>query len=191
MLDAALRVWSDVGAGGVTMAAIAEAAAVSKPVLYECFANKDAVLLALLEREERRLLSTALASLPTSIDVDDPHADTVAAYRSFFEAVITHPLSWRVVFDAQRPFSGAVPAVVARRYAEGRGEVVRQVSTLLAVTSLAPAFRGEAELVILAEHAVSLAETNGWLLLQPGTSWRADTLAEVVARLLLGGLRGA
>ncbi|RYI99905.1 MAG: TetR/AcrR family transcriptional regulator, partial [Actinomycetales bacterium] len=37
VLDAALQVWNDLGAAGVTMAAVAEQAQVSKPVLYECF----------------------------------------------------------------------------------------------------------------------------------------------------------
>lgn len=182
--------WNDLGAAGVTMAAIADQAGVSKPVLYECFDNKDAVLLALLEREEGRLLRSAFASLPESVDPDDPHRDVAAAYRSFFDAVVSHPLSWRVVFDAQQAATSGVPGVVGRRYRAGRAQVVSQVAVLLELAGLAPAFRGEAELAVVAEHAVSLAERNGWVLLQGDHTWRADTLADVVTRLLLTGLSG-
>lgn len=188
VLDAALRAWNARGRAGVTMAAIAAEAQVSKPVLYECFANKEAVLAALLDREEEVLLRSALEAVPTSLS--SPLRDVAAAYRSFFEAVVDHPLSWRVVFDARRTGATDVPGVVGRRYRTGRAQVVRQVATLLDLTGLAPAFRGEAELLVAAEHVVGLAEVNGWLLLQEGTTWRPDTLADVVARLLLGGLLG-
>ncbi|KQY59706.1 hypothetical protein ASD11_09185 [Aeromicrobium sp. Root495] len=190
VLDAALQVWNDLGAAGVTMAAVAEQAQVSKPVLYECFESKDAVLLALLEREERRLLRSALGSLPESVDPDDPRRDVARAYRSFFDAVSLHPLSWRVVFDAQQAATSGVPSVVGRRYRAARAQVVSQVAVLLEVAELAPSFHGPAELAVVAEHAVSLAERNGWVLLQDDHDWQADTLADLVARILLSGLSG-
>ncbi|MGH3475184.1 MAG: TetR/AcrR family transcriptional regulator, partial [Aeromicrobium sp.] len=64
VLDAALTVWDHEGYRGTTMAAIAAEAGVSKPVLYECFDNKDEVLGALLDREEERLMSATQAALP-------------------------------------------------------------------------------------------------------------------------------
>jgi len=50
ILDAALEVFSANGYAGTTMQSVADAAGVTKPVVYDCFANRDELLLALLAR---------------------------------------------------------------------------------------------------------------------------------------------
>jgi AcrR family transcriptional regulator len=55
-LDAALNVYVERGYQGTSMQAVADAAGATKPVGNECFPNKDEFLLALFDREERRLL---------------------------------------------------------------------------------------------------------------------------------------
>ncbi|MGH3996263.1 MAG: helix-turn-helix domain-containing protein, partial [Pseudonocardiaceae bacterium] len=48
ILDAALEVYVQQGYRGTSMQAVADAAGVTKPVVYECYPNKDELLLALL-----------------------------------------------------------------------------------------------------------------------------------------------
>src|SRR5690349_23093910 len=76
VLDAALAVWAEHGYRGTTMAAIAAQAKVSKPVLYECFDTKDAVLRALLDREEDRLMRATQQAL--AVDASSDLRTTVA-----------------------------------------------------------------------------------------------------------------
>src|SRR5919197_1603772 len=66
VLDAALREFVKHGYRGTSMEAIADAAEVSKPVVYECYPSKEKLFRALLEREERRLGEAVAASLPRS-----------------------------------------------------------------------------------------------------------------------------
>ncbi len=184
VLDAALAVWDEHGYRGTTMAAIAAQAEVSKPVLYECFDNKDEVLRALLDREEERLMSATQAALPVEI-TDDLHATVAASYEAFFNAVLTHPRSWRIVVDAQR----AVPTEIGTRYRQGRAVFVDQIASL--TRAFAP--RGdqltEAEAHVVAANIASLAEDNASLLLrqEPGPdAWTPAALAAFVARIALG-----
>src|SRR5213595_1635310 len=74
VLDAALREFVKHGYGGTSMEAIAEAAQVSKPVVYECFPSKEKLFRALLEREERNLTEGVAAALPTEPSFEDLEA---------------------------------------------------------------------------------------------------------------------
>lgn len=184
VLDAALTVWDEAGYRGTTMAAIAAEAGVSKPVLYECFDNKDQVLSALLDREEERLIATTQAALPVEI-TDDLQATVTASYEAFFKAVLAHPKSWRIVVDAQR----AVPTEIGDRYRAGRTVFVDQIAAL--VRTFAP--RGDQlsdpEAHVVASNIASLAEDNASLLLrqEPGPdAWTPEDLAAFVGRIALG-----
>src|SRR5438128_7131431 len=68
VLDAALPLFVEHGYPATSMDMIAEAAGVTRPVIYDCFANKEELFTALLERESGRLLENALASLPREMD---------------------------------------------------------------------------------------------------------------------------
>lgn len=184
VLDAALAVWDEDGYSGTTMAAIAARAEVSKPVLYECFDNKDEVLRALLDREEERLMSTTQAALPTEVTAD-LRATVAASYEAFFTAVLAHPRSWRVVVDAQR----VMPPEIGTRYQRARAAFVEQIASL--VRAFAP--RGDrltdAEAHVVASNFASLAEDNASLLLrqEPGPdAWTPADLAAFVSGVALG-----
>ena len=71
MLDAALEQFVEHGYRGTSMEAIAEAAGVSKPVVYECYPSKEKLFRALLEREEQRLGEAVAAALPKSPSFED------------------------------------------------------------------------------------------------------------------------
>src|SRR5687768_2696668 len=71
ILDAALKLFVKQGYHGTSMEAIAKAAEVTKPVVYDCYAGKEELFEALLKREERRLLEAVGAAFPTELDLSD------------------------------------------------------------------------------------------------------------------------
>src|SRR5919206_3162408 len=80
ILDAALEVYVEHGYKGTSMQAVADAAGVTKPVVYECFPNKDELLLALLDREEQRLMDAITESLPNNPVSDNVEAVLAAGF---------------------------------------------------------------------------------------------------------------
>ena len=183
VLDAALAVWDAEGYRGTTMAAIAARAGVSKPVLYECYDNKDEVLRALLDREEGLLMSATQAALPVD-DAKGLRATVAAAYEAFFEAVLAHPVSWRIVVDAQR----VIPKAIESRYHQARAIIVEQIAELVRRLTPGGDHLTDAESLVLASNFASLAEDNASLLLrqQPGPdAWTPASLAAFVTRVAL------
>src|SRR2546423_15524785 len=83
ILDAALEVYVERGYKGTSMQAVADAAGGNKPGVYECFPNKDELLLALLERGERRLLGAITESLPSHLLSDNVEAVLAAGVTPF------------------------------------------------------------------------------------------------------------
>lgn len=187
VLDAALTVWTRHGYGGTTIALIAEAAGVSKPVVYDCYADKDDVLRALLRREEERLVGAAQDALPDSIDAADVVAVTRSGFEAFFRATLEHPDSWRVVLEAQHVHD---PAIAAKVVAV-RDTLVDQLAALLG-HHLASHDRPHPPRTtrLVARNLIALAETNAAMLLrdsdEPGAdAWDPAELAGAVTDLVM------
>lgn len=127
VLDAALEVFVEKGYFGSTMSAIADAAGVTKPVVYECYPNKEGVYAALLDREEERLLAAIRAALPERIDVGDLRSVLSSGLAALFTAAMSAPDSWRIVYDAQRGH----PSAVADRVHQARQSILATLTTLV------------------------------------------------------------
>lgn len=186
VLDSALAIAVTLGPGAVTMTSVAEHLGVTKPVVYACFATRDELLLALLEREERRLLDGVLAALPAEPALEDPKRMLVDGFRALFKTVAERPDSWRIVFAA-----GADPAV-AERFQRGRALVAAQVAALMR-----PALSrwGVAEidrkLPVLVEIFMGAAEGAVRVSLGPDSGWSTDDLGEFVGGTVFRALRNA
>jgi AcrR family transcriptional regulator len=186
ILDAALEVYVERGYRGTSMQAVADAAGVTKPVVYECYPNKDELLLALLDREERRLLDAITESLPTNLVSDNVEAVLAAGLTAFLAGAGQAPNSWRVVFDSGWG-SGSVVAARVRRVRE---MVVGQLRELVHQYMVA----GEVDDIdrrapVVAELIVSVSESCARMLVLERYPWTAAELATYVARLLARGLR--
>lgn len=79
------------------MDTIAEAAGVSKPVLYQHFASKQDLYLALIDDSAAHLDSVLEAALGST---DDPHEQVRVTYRSYFEFVISHREEFIILFNS-------------------------------------------------------------------------------------------
>jgi len=188
VLDAALEIFVERGYRGTSMQAVADAVGVTKPVLYECFQNKDEMLLALLDREERRLLDAITAALPTSPSFDNLEAVLAAGLTAFLVAAGQAPNSWRVVFDARR----GSDAVVSTRVWRAREMLLGQLQELVqAYLETVRTDDVERKAPVVAELLASIAESCARMLVLDGYPWTAPELATYVSRLLTRGVNRA
>lgn len=185
VLDAALEVLLKRGYDGTTMSAIAQAAGVTKPVVYECFDNKDDVMRSLLKREEQRLLDGVEAALPEELDFSDLTALLKISYTAFFSAALESPDSWRLVFESQR----GIPDVLAARIRRARLVIIEQIQQMVGVfLSSRASANPERESAAIAEILVSVAESGARLLLNDSGKdkpWTPEELASFVTEGLL------
>ncbi|MGH3671648.1 MAG: TetR/AcrR family transcriptional regulator [Pseudonocardiaceae bacterium] len=186
ILDAALEVYVEHGYRGTSMQAVAGAAGVTKPVVYECFASKDELLLALLDREERRLLDAISESLPSNLVSDNVEAVLAAGLTAFLTGAGQAPNSWRVVFDSG--WGSGSP--VAERVRRVREMVVGQLRALVRQSMVAAGIEDiDRKVPVVAELIATVSESCARMLVLERYPWTAAELATYVARLLARGLR--
>ncbi|GAA1699044.1 TetR/AcrR family transcriptional regulator [Kribbella sp. NPDC056951] len=182
LLDAALEVFSEKGFAGTTMQSVADAAGVTKPVVYDSFANRDELLLALLAREEQHLVISIVAALPADPTVGTPEEHVLDGLTAFLSTAAENPQSWRIVFGAQY---GAAP-VVADRVRAARAFLVEGLRLTL-VKSLPGVTDPDANLPVLAELLASMTEASARMLVVDGTDRTPAELAKVVSKVVGGG----
>lgn len=184
VLDAALSLFVEHGYRGTSMDAIAAAAGVTKPVVYECYPGKEPLFRALLEREEGRLLGAVGEAMPRALAFDDVERLLTDGLRALLSAAAAAPDSWRVVFESQH---GAEPAV-ARRIRRAREAVLARLRELVAAyLRAAGADDAERKAPVLAELLASLAEGGVRVLLADEGDWSPVELAAFVASVAVHG----
>jgi AcrR family transcriptional regulator len=105
LLDAAREVFTTKGYHASAMDDIAEAAGVSKPVLYQHFSSKLDLYLALLDQSCESLV----AIVQQAVDSTDHNADrVVAAMGAFYEFVSSASGEFRFVFESDLTGDGSV-----------------------------------------------------------------------------------
>ena len=180
VLDAALKLFVERGYAGASMDAIAEAAGVTKPVVYECYPSKEELFRALLEREEQRLLEAVSAALPAEVRVEGVEELLVKAFTALLTAAAAAPDSWRVVFGSDQ---GSEPAI-ARRFRRGREAIVAQMERLVEPVLAEAGVEGPARKAPLyAELLASIGEGGVRTLLEPGSDWTPEELGTLLANL--------
>jgi AcrR family transcriptional regulator len=182
ILDAALQVFAARGYAGTTMQAIADAAGVTKPVVYDCFGNRDELLLALLAREEQHLVISIVAALPADPSVGTPEEHVLEGLTAVLTAVQKQPQSWRIVFGAQY---GAAP-VVADRVRAARAFLVESLR-LTMLKSLPGVSDPDANLPVLAELLAAMTESCARMLVNGTTDRTPAELARTVSQVVAGG----
>jgi AcrR family transcriptional regulator len=176
ILEVALDVLGSAGYHGASMNDIADAAGVTKPVLYQHFASKRELFLALVDEAGQRLLTaitTATANVP------DGKQQTELGFRAYFRWVAEDHESFMLLFGG-----GA-------RRDEEFSESVRRI-TDLAASAIAPLIAVDIdseERRTIAHGLVGLAEGASRRLVDRGTPFDPDQVAETISRLAWAGLR--
>src|SRR3954470_7203907 len=178
LLDVALEVFAERGVHGTSMDEVAEAAGVTKPVLYQHFGSKRDLYLQLLDDVGQRLLEDVQKATAAA---GGPRQQVASGFEAYFRFVADHESAFRLLFggdgrEADREFADAV-----RRVEDAMADAV----ALLIEADIDDDHRG-----LLAYGVVGLAEATSrhWVL--TGRREELDTLSSRVADLTWAGLRG-
>lgn len=182
VLDAALTLFLERGYEGTSMAAVAEAAGVTKPVVYACFPSKDELFRALLRREEERILEEIQSAFETA-DLSDPQATLIEGFTGFLRAVAASPDVYQLIFLGE----GGGNMAVARRIQRGREAQVETLSELArrwlrARNGSGPRISLDARARLLGNAIAGLAESGARLLLSGTDGWTPETLGRELGR---------
>ncbi|MEU7476343.1 TetR/AcrR family transcriptional regulator [Lentzea sp. NPDC042327] len=181
LLDAALGLIS-AGFDTVTMESVARAAAVTKPVLYDLFANRAELISALLDREATRATDQVLAALPTDFATRAPDDAFADAVRVFVQAVVDCPDRWRLVLlppeGTPREFRAQVELV--------RSGVLAQIEELAALGLEELGGLDDLDSALLGHAMLALAEMSGRLVLTDPDKFTPDRLVAFVTRIAHG-----
>jgi AcrR family transcriptional regulator len=112
MLDAAVRVFSRRGFHAASMDEIADAAGISKPMVYAYLGAKEEVFLACLHREATRLMEAVVRVVEPDLPPDE---QLWRGLQAFFGFVGAHRDGWSVLYRQARGHERLSEEVAAMR----------------------------------------------------------------------------
>jgi AcrR family transcriptional regulator len=180
LLDAASEVFASKGYHAAAMDDIADAAGVSKPVLYQHFPSKLDLYLALLDQSCYRLVEVVEDALASTDDNADRVIATVAA---FYEFISSESGDFRFVFESDLTGDGAVQ----ERLSRVNDEISDAIASVIAEDTSLPSQQAK----LLAVSLVGIAQVSARYWISGGTS--AITLDEakhLVSNLAWRGISG-
>jgi AcrR family transcriptional regulator len=185
VLDVAFELFLEHGYRGTSMDAVARAAGVSKPVIYDCFASKAELFGALLDREEQRMFAQFGAALASSSRSEDMRTMLTAGFVSMLRAVKDTPEIYRIALLG----SGDVEAMIEARVRHGRNRQVAAISELARswLAGRLPAERLDAVARFVGETLVAIGEAGVRTLLAAPKDWTPEALGALLAGLASGG----
>ena len=107
LLDTAQDVFTERGYGATSMDDVAEAAGVTKPVLYDHFGSKDGLLAAVVERSGQEMLDATTGAVQGL----DPETALRQGLTAFFRYVDEHAGAWTLLLREVAPGTPAAEAV--------------------------------------------------------------------------------
>jgi AcrR family transcriptional regulator len=126
LIDAALEVILERGYARVSIEAIARAAGITRPVVYDHFPNLNRLLHAVIEREERMSLEQLDQVVPDEPD-GEPRELLAGGLERFLAAVKSRPATWRIIL---LPLEGT-PPIVRQHVQAGRARVLARIERLV------------------------------------------------------------
>jgi len=180
LLEVALETFAAKGYHDTSMNEVAEAAGVTKPVLYQHFASKKALYNELVDEMGARLEQVIFDAASAA---DGPRQQVEAGFRAYFRWAIGQGAAFRVLFSDRNRADAELADAVARV----ESLVADRVASLIDIAGLS-----DDERHVLAFGVVGIAESTSrhWLKLGLGAGTDADAFADQVARLAWSGLRG-
>jgi AcrR family transcriptional regulator len=178
LLDVSLEVFARQGFHATSMVEVAEAAGVTKPVLYQHFGSKRELYLELLDDVGQRLLEEVQKATAAA---GGPRQQVESGFTAYFRFVADHESAFRLLFGGDGREADAQFADVVRRVEDAIAD---------AIAALIEADIDDDHRRLLAYGVVGLAEATSrhWVL--TGRREPVDTLSRRVADLTWAGLRG-
>jgi AcrR family transcriptional regulator len=175
VLDVALEVFGRNGYHGTSMNDIAEAAGVTKPVLYQHFDSKRDLYLALIEEVGARLLSAITTATAAA---SDGRTRTEQGYQAYFRWVAGDHGAFMLLFGGVRQEDEFRDAI--RHITDAAADAIAPLIDV----DIEPEHRRT-----LAYALVGLAEGASRRLVELGEHFDADEIARDVSTLAWAGLR--
>ncbi len=180
LLDAASEVFASKGYHAAAMDEIADAAGVSKPVLYQHFPSKLDLYLALLDQSCDRLVEIVEEALASTDDNADRVIATVAA---FYEFVSSDSNEFRFVFESDLTGDGAVQ----QRLARVNDEISDAIANVIAGDTSLP--RQQAKLLAVSLVGIAQVSARYWISAGPSTI-TVEEAKHLVSNLAWRGISG-
>ncbi|GGU88388.1 TetR family transcriptional regulator [Streptomyces filipinensis] len=187
LLDAALTVIVNDGYDRVSIDAIAKRAEVARSVVYGAYENLDALLAALLDRQQARAFQRLLRTIPGPEKLRDPAAFAAETVRRMSAMLHEDPDTWRLILLPP----GNMPAVVRDRIEADRERFRLRVEAWISLaladrSGTAPDPRLDPQ--VLAHALVACAEHFGRLALtDPGMFDPPRLIGQL--QVILGAIR--
>ncbi len=178
LVEVALQIFGADGYQATTMDAVAAAAGVTKPVLYQHFSSKHDLFLELLGTVASRLTETVVDAVSAA---SSPFEQVQLGFRAYFQFVSDRPAEFHLLFGegvrSDEAFAAQVQSVEAA--------IAGTISELIVIEGLT-----SAERLVLAHGVVGLAEATGRHWSREGNT-SPDIIATQITDLAWRGLRGA
>jgi AcrR family transcriptional regulator len=175
LLDVARRVFGESGYHQTSMDALAEAAGVTKPVLYQHFGSKRDLYLEVLGDVASQLMDAVVDAARAA---GTPRQQVEAGFRAYFRFVASHAGAFRLLFDGERDPEFAA---VAARVEEAMAKTIADLIDVDVATD---------HREILAYGVIGLAEGTSRRWVAADLDLDPERLAARVAELTWAGLRG-
>jgi AcrR family transcriptional regulator len=174
----AVTTFSQQGYRNTSMNDIAEAAGVTKPVLYQHFGSKRELFLELLRELGGRLRAELAVS---AAEAGSPRRQVEEGMKAYFRWVAAHQGGFEILFSGDSRYDPEFLSEVGRV----ENDIADTVASLIVVDGLDPVQRR-----VLAMGIVGMAERAGRYWVRRQLELDADLLAEQIAELAWSGLRG-
>jgi AcrR family transcriptional regulator len=177
LLDVALQVFGELGFHPASMNDVAEAAGVTKPVLYQHFRSKRELYKQVLTDVGQQLLDEISKATAAA---KSPHEQVELGFVAYFRFVEANEAAFRVLFGGGTRRDEEFAAQVALV----EGAIAEAIAALIDVEELTGEQRR-----LLAHGLVGLAEGTSRLWMDGGAEQSAEEVASLVADLAWRGLR--
>lgn len=131
LLDAALRIIDRDGYDGVSIDAIAKEAGVTRPVVYGAFDGLGALLMTLLERQQKRALAQLYGALPITALGSPPLVMVEKAVPALHQMLLNDPVTWRAILQAPANVPDAVRERIEADQSRVRAMIQMMIGTVL------------------------------------------------------------
>ncbi len=180
LLDAANDVFTTRGYHASAMDDIAEAAGVSKPVLYQHFSSKLELYLALLDRSCEHLVGVVADAMTST---EDNAERVTAAVGAFYDFVSSARGEFRFVFESD--LTG--DAAVQQRLWQVNDEIADAIADVIATDTAVP--RSQAKLLAISMVGMAQVSARWWVSPDSQEIPLADA-KRLVSSLAWRGIRG-
>jgi len=176
ILDVAVQVFARNGFHGTSMNDVADAAGVTKPVLYQHFDSKQGLYLALVDEVGKRLIA---AITKATAGATSGREMTELGFRAYFRFVAGDRDAFLLLYGTGASRDDEATAAVRRLTADAAAAI----SPLIAIDVDAQHRR------VLAQGIVGMAEGVSRHLVETGRDFDPDVVSRQVADLAWAGLR--